>query len=82
MDAKSINELVRGLMESMPDGIKSLPEDMEKRLRASLEVGFSKLHLVTREEFEVQAAVLQRTRERLELLEKQIDQIEKDIEDQ
>jgi len=44
--------------------------DIEKNVKAALQAGFSKLDLVTREEFDVQRAVLLRTREKLALLER------------
>ncbi|MCL4471455.1 MAG: accessory factor UbiK family protein [Gammaproteobacteria bacterium] len=48
---------------------ESPAKDVEKNLRAVLQGVFAKLDLVTREEFDVQQAVLQRTREKLEALE-------------
>ncbi len=51
-------------------------KDVEKNLRAMLNQGFSKLDLLTREEFEVQADVLARTRARLEALEKRVAELE------
>ena len=50
--------------------------DIEKNLRAGLQSVFSKLDLVTREEFEVQQAVLLRTREKLEALEVKVAALE------
>ena len=51
--------------------------DIEKNLRAVLQSVFNKLELVTREEFDVQQAVLLRTREKLELLETKVASMEK-----
>lgn len=48
----------------------------EKSIRAALEAAFAKMQLVTREEFEVQQAVLQRTRALLERLEQQVAALE------
>ena len=50
--------------------------DIEKNARALLGSFFAKLDLVTREEFEVQAAVLQRTREKLKALEARVARLE------
>lgn len=55
---------------------QSPARDVEKNLRAMLNQGFSKLDLLTREEFEVQAEVLARTRARLEALEKRVAELE------
>ena len=52
-------------------------DDLKKNLRANLEAGLARLDLVTREEFDVQSAVLARTREKLTLLETKLDELEK-----
>ena len=51
-------------------------KDVEKNMRALLAQGFSKLDLVTREEFDVQTAVLARTREQLTALEARVTELE------
>ena len=50
--------------------------DIEKNVRALLASGFARLDLVTREEFDIQAQVLQRTREKLKALEARLDRLE------
>ncbi len=55
---------------------KSPAGDLEKNLRAMLAAGFSRLDLVTREEFDVQSKVLARTRERLRELETRVEALE------
>ena len=50
--------------------------DIEKNMKAMLNQGFSKLDLLTREEFEIQSEVLQRTRARLEALEARVAELE------
>lgn len=50
--------------------------DVEKNLKASLAAWLSKLDLVTREEFDVQAQVLARTREKLRELEERLARLE------
>lgn len=67
--SKQIDELAQRLSGSLPKGVQALQEDIKRNLRASLEGGLAKLDLVTREEFDVQTAVLGRTREKLEKLE-------------
>jgi hypothetical protein len=51
-------------------------DDLEQNFRSVLRGGLEKLDLVTREEFEVQEAVLARTREKLEALEKRVAEFE------
>jgi hypothetical protein len=77
MTDDTIEKLAGKLAESVPEGLKSMREDLEKNFRGVLQAGISKLDLVTREEFEVQEAVLARTREKLERLEAKLEEIEK-----
>lgn len=79
MSDESIENLARKLAESVPDGLRSMREDLETNFRSVLRSGISKLDLVTREEFEVQDAVLARTREKLEHLETKLAELEKDL---
>jgi BMFP domain-containing protein YqiC len=54
-------------------------KDIEKNVKAMMSQGFSKLDLVTREEFDVQAQVLANTRARLETLEAQVAALEAEL---
>jgi ubiquinone biosynthesis accessory factor UbiK len=76
MDNNVIDELSKRLGEILPPGVSVLKEDMEKNIRSVLSAAFSKMDLVSREEFEVQTKVLQRSREKLEALEKQLAELE------
>jgi hypothetical protein len=69
MAKESIDRLAHLLAETVPQGLRSARDDLEENFRAVLSAGIGKLDLVTREEFEVQQAVLARTREKLEALE-------------
>ena len=77
MSDKSIEDLARKLAAAVPEGLRSMREDLESSFRSVLQSGLGKLDLVTREEFEVQEAVLARTREKLEALEKRLEEYEK-----
>ena len=78
MSDKSIEDLARKLAEALPEGLRSMRQEVEESFRGVLKVGLEKFDLVTREEFEVQEAVLARTREKLEALEERLKEIEKD----
>jgi len=78
MSDESIENLARKLAESVPEGLRSVRDDLENNFRSVLRASLSKLDLVTRDEFEVQEAVLARTREKLEALEQRLEEIEKD----
>lgn len=76
MADESIENLAKKLAESMPEGLRAVREDIENNFRSVLRASLSKLDLVTREEFEVQEAVLARTREKLEMLEARLEDFE------
>lgn len=76
MKKESIENLAAKLAESLPDGLRSMREDLEQNFRSVLRSQLSRLDLVTREEFDVQEAVLQRTREKLEALEQRLAELE------
>jgi len=76
MDTTSIEELARKLAQSVPPGVRALQADMERNFRALLESGLARMNLVTREEFDVQQRVLERTREKLTALESRLAEIE------
>lgn len=80
LDPKHLDDLTRRLAGSLPKGLQALQEDIQRNLRAALEAGLGKLDLVTREEFDVQAAVLARSREKLGRLEAEIATLEQRIE--
>ncbi len=75
-DPKLLDDLARRLAEGLPKGIQMLQADLERNLRAGLEAALKRLDLVTREELEVQAAVLARTRAKLETLQQRIADLE------
>jgi ubiquinone biosynthesis accessory factor UbiK len=70
IDLKAIDDLARRLNDLVPPGLKDARADLEQNFKATLQAGLAKLDLVTREEFDAQRAVLRRTREKVEALEK------------
>ncbi|HYF97390.1 MAG TPA: accessory factor UbiK family protein [Coxiellaceae bacterium] len=72
INSHSINELVKKLIDSLPPALAQCPSELDKNFHQLIENAFNKLNLVTREEFDAQAAVLLRTREKLERLEKKL----------
>lgn len=75
-DSQALDDLARKLTEAMPPQLRALQQDVEQNMRAVLQAGLAKLDLVTRQEFDVQAGVLARTREKLEALEKRLAALE------
>lgn len=76
IDSKKIEQIARQIHEAMPKGIRDFGEDVEKKIRQTLQAQLARLDLVSREEFDVQIQVLLRTREKLTALEQRINQIE------
>lgn len=76
-DPKNLDDLAHKLAGSLPSGLQVLKQDMERNLRIGLEAAFAKMDLVTREEFDVQAAVLARAREKLQRLETRVAELER-----
>ena len=74
INPQNVEQVLDSLRRAVPGG---LAQEVEKNLRAALTAALARLDLVTREELEVQAAVLARTRARLEELEKQVAELEK-----
>ncbi|TPQ24584.1 accessory factor UbiK family protein [Methylomonas sp. EFPC3] len=75
-DPKAIDNLAERIAGAIPPGLTNLKDDVEKNVHALLQSGLAKLDLVSREEFEVQKAVLAKTRARLEELEQRIAELE------
>jgi BMFP domain-containing protein YqiC len=78
-DPKAIDDIASRLTAALPPSLNNFKEDMEKNAHAVLQTALGKLDLVTREEFEVQKAVLAKTRAKLEALEKRVADIEQQI---
>ena len=72
IDLSQLDELARRLSNLVPPGLREGREELQQNFKSVLQAGLGKLDLVTREEFEVQRAVLARTRERLEALERDL----------
>ena len=77
IDSRSIDELANRLSEAMPESLKTLKSDLDSNLRAILESSLRQMNLVSREEFDVQTALLERTQLKLKQLEQQLDELEK-----
>lgn len=72
MDNSRIDDIARRLFEGLPEAARTMRRDIESNFRAVLQSTLGKLDLTTREEFEVQTKVLERTRARIEQLELRI----------
>lgn len=76
IDLANIDDLARRLSSMVPPGLRESREELQQNFKSVLQSGLAKLDLVTREEFEVQRAVLLRTREKLEELQRAVAALE------
>ena len=77
IDQKTLDELTEKLSSAIPEGVKVLKSDLENNIRAILEATLRNMNLVSREEFDVQSALLDRTMKKLKQLEQQLTELEK-----
>ncbi len=76
IDPKAFDDLAKRFAEAVPPSFRQFQAEMEKNFHAALQATLAKLELLTREQFDVQQAVLARTRAKLEELEKQVTDLE------
>ena len=79
MNKQFFDDLASKISHSLPPIPGGISSELEQSIRHILHNAFDKLDLVTREDFEVQSAVLQKTRMKLELLEQKLDEMEKKL---
>jgi BMFP domain-containing protein YqiC len=76
MEQMRIDEIARRLFAKVPEAARNMQADLEENFRAVLRASLARLDLVTRDEFDVQMKVLERTRSRLEALEARVQELE------
>jgi BMFP domain-containing protein YqiC len=76
LDANGLDELAHRLAEAVPASLRSLGRDLEANFKAVLQAQLAKLDLVSRSEFDVQAALLARTQAALATMEQRLKEIE------
>jgi len=73
---QNFNDLADKLSSVLPDSLTTLKSDVTSNIKAILESGLREMNLVSREEFDVQSALLARTLKKLDELEKQIEDLQ------
>ena len=76
METVRIDEIARRLMDNLPPALRATQRDLEINFRAVLRASLGKFDLVSRDEFDTQSRVLERTRARLEALEVRLQALE------
>lgn len=72
----AFEELSERLGRMLPPGAERLREDLRRNFKATVQSTLDRMDLVTREEFDIQRALLARTRARLEELEQRVAEME------
>jgi BMFP domain-containing protein YqiC len=76
INSSGLDDLARRLADSVPESVRAFGRDLEGNFKAILQSQLSKLDLVTRQEFDVQATILERTRAKLTELEGRLKDLE------
>jgi BMFP domain-containing protein YqiC len=79
IDNQTINRLSNKIGQLLPSGLQQVKSDFEAQIKTLLQQQLAQLDFVSREEFDIQSRVLQRTRAKLEALESKLDQLEKTL---
>jgi ubiquinone biosynthesis accessory factor UbiK len=74
---EKLDNLVKQFQAFLPEDMRQTKHDVEKNIKAMMKASFQKMDLVTREEFEIQSALLVKTRCLLDELEEKVKQMEK-----
>lgn len=74
-----VNRVSEQLSQILPPGVRQLRGDIEENIKVVLREALARMELVTREEFDVQSALLSRTRSRLEAVEKELKALEQRV---
>lgn len=74
--AEVVEDIVNKVEQFIPEDLKTIRQEFAQNMRAILTASLQKADLVTREEFEVQKAVLAKTRAKLEALEQALDRLQ------
>lgn len=74
---KTFDDLAKKITDLLPGNFQQVQQDLESNIKALLQSSLSKMNLVSREEFDIQSALLTRTREKLDQLEKKLAELEK-----
>ena len=80
IDNQTINQIADKIYEMLPPGLQQVKSDLDARLKSLLQQQLANYEMVSREEFDIQARVLARTREKLEKLEARLSELEQSLE--
>jgi len=79
LNDRNRDTFIKQILDNLPSELTLIKEDLEKNLKAAVSASFAKMDLVTREEFDVQAALLARTRVLLDEMEQKVSELERGL---
>jgi len=79
LNPSQLESVAKKIADILPEGFGEMPQGMQSQLKSVLSNTFDKMDLVSREEFDIQAGVLAKTRAKLEQLEKQVSELEQHL---
>jgi BMFP domain-containing protein YqiC len=82
INSNGLDDLAKRLADSVPESLRAFGRDLESNFKAVLQAQLAKLDLVTRQDFDVQAEILERTREKLTTLEARLKDLEAKLDPQ
>ncbi len=72
LDSQQFDNLAKKLFATLPLSVQNIEQELQKKFKEILQATFTRLDVVTREEFDIQVKVLARTREKLVHLQSQV----------
>ena len=79
MQIPEIDKLIQSVVENIPGKVGPFGDELQDYLRKSLSSTLKKMDIVTRHEFDIQTAVLQKTRSKVDEMERLITQLESNL---
>ncbi|HIE40355.1 MAG TPA: accessory factor UbiK family protein [Thiomicrorhabdus sp.] len=77
LNPSQLEEMAKKIAEIIPQGVGNVPSGIKEQVKVIVSRSLEKMDLVSREEFDIQAAVLAKTRQKIEALEKVVSELEK-----
>jgi BMFP domain-containing protein YqiC len=75
----NLDDLARQLADAIPSNLRGIGQDLQRNFKTLLQSGLGRMDLVTREEFDIQKALLARTREKLEHMDRRLSALESEL---
>ena len=82
IDDAKIDSLIKQLLTNLPADFRQAKQDLEKNLKSAIQRSLAGMDLVTRDEYDIQVALLQRTREKLVELETRVAALDRQLQDE